>query len=288
MLSFKFIPASIRGVTVMASNQIGSFGSPATISCQSIEPKSLINSNYLNQNQSRMITTGCLLNLAASRTSVKTNKVNTAIMGADIDLPTKPRKPITPWLAFVREKKDDILKLKEKMAASELATILAKEWKNTDKTKYEREYDEKYQEYLRQVQNYQNSLTDQHRNYLNLKKDAKRESKALRQLRKTKIPVWPRNSANLFCKERCKQADIKEQMKHRKPHDVFRDLFKEYRALTDAEKKKYIDMQEEDKSRFQNEFLAWYEGVQSNDELNRSALEQANKMRDRLKALNYI
>jgi transcription factor A len=205
-----------------------------------------------------------------------------------VEVPEKPKKPVTPWISFVRERKDEVLRQRGKMSASQLSVILAQEWKHTDKAKYEQEYKQKHEEYMRLVEDYQNSLTPEQIDQLDLRKSAKRESKAMKQLRKTNPPVMPRNPANLYCHERSKQDDFKEMLKHKKAAQVFSDIFKEYRQLSDAEKQKYIEMQEEDKARFQKEFLAWYESVQANENLTKAAREQANMMRERLVAMNYI
>lgn len=175
-----------------------------------------------------------------------------------------------------------------RMNAAQLSVILAKEWKDAERSGYQREYQRLHDDYERRVREYEELLTEEQRDIIAVQKEMKRETKASKELRKTRPPVLPRNSANLYFQERSQQDDVKELRKTRKTADVFSDIFKEYRSLSESEKRKYLDMQEEDKSRFQHEFLIWFEGIQSNENLTKAAREQANAMRERLKALSYI
>lgn len=123
MLSIKSISGSIRGATVLTSNQIGSFGSSATISCQHLQPKPLVDCNNSNQNQSRMITTDCLLNIAANRTQYKRiATVNSRTLCHKSKLPSKNtyhwpyEKRSWGWLnfyldPFTKKKFDDNTKI---------------------------------------------------------------------------------------------------------------------------------------------------------------------------------
>lgn len=285
MLSSKFICASLRGAGVRTSNQLGPAFSKPSLGKQAPGQNISVSDHSLRTLLTASRSGGYLAQ--AARAS-KMQKMDITSLEPDINLPQRPKRPITPWLAFVRDKKDDVLKQKDKMTAAELAVVLAKEWKQTDKSRYQEEYDRQQQDYHRKLEEYNNSLTEEHRDYLVLQKKFNREHKAEKQLRKTKPPVLPRNPANLYCQERSKHADVKDQMKHRKPANVFSDIFKEYRELSECEKKKYLEMQEEDKSRFQHEFLVWYESIQNNENLTKATREKADALRARFKSLNYI
>lgn len=290
MFSLRLVSSSIRGISALASSQVnGQASTAAAVAPSSSQPKARLSyTTQVSQDQFARQLSISSVSQQATR-STKLNKISIAIdPEAEAQLPLKPKKPITPWILFVRERKDEILSRKDKMTAAELAVILAKEWKHIDKTKYEREYKQNHEEYMKLAERYEKSLTDEQRNILDLQKSLKRETKAAKMLRKTNPPILPRNPANLYCHERSKQDDFKEMLKFKKPAQVFSDIFKEYREMSDETKKRYIDMQEEDKARFQHEFLSWYEGVQNNENLTKAARDQANVMRDRLKSLNYI
>lgn len=205
----------------------------------------------------------------------------------DIEVPLRPKKPVTPWIAFVRERKEEIMS-QRRMTAPEIASILSKEWRQIDRSRYEQDYFKRREDYLRDLQNFENSLTEEQRDMLDVQKSAKRENRATKEIRKTNPPVLPRNSANFFCKKRSKDADIVEKLKTQRISEVFSNLFKEYRRLPADVKRKYVEMQEQDRVRFRNEFLDWYKDIHMNRELTKAAKDKAKVMRDRLKALNYI
>lgn len=283
MLTLKIM----RGMSAVVSNQAGSISSSVQVSHKQSNRNISLSSldSTLTQSQ-RNLSSDVIYHQASTTRTSKQQKIPPAL--ADVDLPDKPKKPETPWISFVRERKDEVFRLKGKMTAAELAVILAPEWKQTDKTRFEEEYKQKHNKYMELVENYQRSLTPEQLDLLNFKKSTERQTKASKLLRKTGPPVLPRNPANIYCHERSKHDDFKEMLKYKKAAQVFSDIFKEYRSLSDEQKRKYLEMQDEDKVRFQQEFLDWYEGVQNNENLTKAAREQADKMRDRFRALKYI
>lgn len=288
MLSLKLISTSLRGVSAKISNQFGAVASApvADLNHQSNNCKlsSLSQDTKLSQDY-RPFSISSVSQASSVRTS-RRNDIPADLV--DVNLPEKPKKPVTPWISFVRERKDEVLRRKAKMTAAELAVILAREWKQMDKTKYEQEYKAQQEQYKNLIEHYQTSLTADQLDLLEFQKNAKREAKASKLLRKTHLPVLPRNAANFYCQERSKQNDFKEQLKYKKSAQLFSEIFKEYKGLSDDEKAKYIEMQDEDRARFQHEFIGWYESVQTNENLTKAAREQANMLRDKFKARKYI
>lgn len=222
------------------------------------------------------------------QTGLKVKVTKNMIADLSADLPLKPKKPVTPWIAFLQDRKSDYANYGQGMKATEMSVILSKEWREMDRSKYEDDYKRKHEEYLRAVQEYEDSLTDEQRDAIKSYKDVVRQVKAKKQIFKSHPPRLPRNAANMFCHHRSKQHDVKEDLQRRKPGAVFKDLFEEYRNLSADEKKRYIDMQEEDKTRFAREFKVWYESIQNNENLTRAARDHAEQMRGKLLALNYI
>uniref|UniRef100_A0A6G1S5T6 Transcription factor A, mitochondrial n=1 Tax=Aceria tosichella TaxID=561515 RepID=A0A6G1S5T6_9ACAR len=288
MLTFKIVSScSMRGMPAIVSNQTGLLAPSLPTSSHQQQPKCNLNlsshDSSLAQSQRYLSASGVYYQAMFTR---KQHKIPATL--ENVNLPERPKKPPTPWISFVRERKDEVFRQRGKITAAQLAVILAPEWKQVDKSRYEEEYKRKHEEYMKLVENYQSSLTPEQVDLLDFMKTAKRETKASKLLRKTNPPVLPRNSANLYCHERSKQDDFKEMLKYKKAAQVFSDIFREYREMSEEKKKKYIELQEEDKARFQHEFLEWYEGVQTDENLTKAARDQANMMRDRYKALNYI
>lgn len=237
----------------------------------------------------RPLSTSPILALGATNlASSRGNKSKMALLGDQLGLPLRPKRPIIPWIAFMRERKDRVLSQKQNMSAPEMAVILAREWKLVDKSRYEQEYNRRREEYQRQVENFENSLNDKHRDLIDIQKDIAREDKASRVIRRTKPPKLPRNPVNLYILEKCQQPDIKEQLKTRKASEVLAALAKEYTNLDESIKARYVAKQKDDVSRFQKEFQIWYDGVRADKKMSKTALKQADLMYKRFKALKYI
>lgn len=277
MFSLRLVSSSLRGVSALASNQIGSSVTTVTANTSYQQKFSSI--------QCRPISTSIPLNRVMT---AEKRKEKQQLLEMELNLPSKPKKPRTPWLLFMQSRLGDLKSQSEKMTAPQIVSILSEEWKRVDKTPYEEQYSRDRDEYLRQLESYYDSLNDDHKNYLEQKRVQNRRSNAMKQLRKTNPPKTPRNCAQMYSKERFKDPEVKAQLATMKPAQIFSKLFEEYRALPAEEKQKYIEMQEKDKSRFSAEFYDWYQEIQNNDDLSKSAREEAETMRNRFVNLGYF
>lgn len=194
-----------------------------------------------------------------------------------VQLPVRPKKPMTPFLAFIQERKEEILRDKP-MNASRLVSVLSKEWATVNKSRYEQEFQQKLVEYHRAIEFYRSSLTDEHRAVIQHQKDLRDQSKAKREFRRTKPPVLPRSPANLYISERCHDPDVKEQMKNRKSALVLKDLREEYNNLSDSTKEKYVKLQQEDRLRFKHEFEQWHERIRSDPNVSKVVQDKAKAL----------
>lgn len=215
------------------------------------------------------------------------SKAQLALKESELNLPAKPKKPRTPWLLFVAENKDGILK-ERNMTAAEMAKILSKEWSQVDRTKYEEEYSRLRAEYERQTKEYEESLNDEHRQLLALQKESVRDSRLARDLRKTKPPRLPRSAPNLYVAEKCQEEQVKKEFAANKSSVVLTRLLKEYKELDEESKVKYEDLKQRDKLRFQHEFIQWYEGIHSDKNTTNRIRAKADQMFTRFKSLSYI
>lgn len=282
MISTKLLRGSLSASQSIAS--VDNIMFPRLSTCEVKE--NFVSNNILNIS-SRNISTSDPFRQSAPLLTPRTPRKNSNLRKAEAGLPSKPKKPETTWIAFVRDNKEKYLKQKP-MIATELTTLLSKEWQIADKSRYEQEYLWKREEYRQAIESYKNSLTDEQRAVIKINKSLKKESKAMKILRHTKPPVLTRNPANLYCVERCKEPDIKERLKHEKSSLVLRDLFADYRNLSDSEREKYVEMQQKDKLRFQHEFHQWYDRIKSDPSLSKTVHDKANTLHARFKALNWI
>lgn len=214
-------------------------------------------------------------------------KINSALKDTVVNLPVKPKKPYTAWVAFVLDRKDALMR-NEKMTAVELSIRLAQEWKQTDKSDYLNDYKRRREEFDRKLEEFKNSITQSDKDLIESNRALLKQRKSINQLSRTKPPKLPANPANFYIKDRLKQADMQEKLKTNKVSELFKILFNEYRSLRPEEKEKYIQMRQEDKLRFIDEFNNWYHETKNNPKLNKLAKKQADTMYARVKALYYI
>lgn len=247
------------------------------------------NMSWLNNETmiSRNLSTSGRANQAAPLLTPKAPKMSSELREARAELPPKPKRPITAWLAFLLERKDDYLK-NGPMKANELTLALSKEWRLIDKSRYEREFEQRKEIYRDAMESYKSLLTDEQHAVIKLERKLAKENKAMKALRATKPPVLPRNPANLYCIERCKDPHVREQLKVKKSAFVLRDLFAEYRNLSESEKERFLELQQKDRLRFQQEFTQWHSRIQSDSSLSKTAHEKADLLHARFKALNWI
>lgn len=234
----------------------------------------------------RNLFTGTPAQQAASLNLSKRSRLNPDLQG--IAVPPKPKKPVTPWLAYLHERKDEVIARNGPMTASQLAMILSKDWQGADKSRYQADFERKLKQYHLAKDAYQNSLTDEQRAVIEHQKNLQKESKELRQLRATKPPLQPRNSLSLYCSERCKHSDVKERMKNEKSTAVLKDLKEEYKRLSDSEKQKYLDMQADDRRRFGHEFIKWHHSVSSDITIPKALRDRADALYARFAALKLV
>lgn len=214
-------------------------------------------------------------------------KINSALKDAISNMPAKPKKPYSAWVAFVLDRKDHLLS-NEKMTAVELSIRLAEEWKNTDKSSYLNDYKRRVDEFKEKLEQYENNMTQADKDLLELKGSLLRQRRSINQLSRTKPPKLPANPANIYIRERYKDPDAQERMKSAKTGELFKVFLEEYRALSPEEKEKYMKMREEERARFIEHFNAWYQETRNNEKLNKLAKKQADAMYARVKALYYI
>lgn len=221
--------------------------------------------------------------------NTKGRKIDLDSMDEQVNLPTKPKKPAGPWIKFVQERKETFMRENPGAPISKITPLLAREWKMINQTKYQEEFEVQKENYKKCLQEYNNSLTDQQKKYLKLKKSLVRDHNGFKELKKTRpLPPLPRNPANIYSSERYKDPAIRELLSSEGSAKVSKIIFEEYRSLSDNEKAEYLKKQKEDKLRFKKEFDTWYQDICNDASLRLAVREQAEAYYQRLKSLNYI
>lgn len=203
----------------------------------------------------------------------------TQALQAQTSVPERPKRPLSPWNAFFLDRREDILKHKPDAKLAEISSTIAKEWRDMDKSRYIDDYQKRREEYLRQIEEYENSLTFEQLDLIEQEESKKRDLKARKEISKTHPPTKPRNAYNLYASVRFNDLNFREGLKNSPTHELLKILAEEFRNLSDNEKQKYLDMQENDKRRYKQELAQWYEGIQKRTNLSKAARQIADNMR---------
>jgi exonuclease VII large subunit len=120
------------------------------------------------------------------------------------DLPEKPKRPPSPWLLFLTERRNELKQRVEyqDLSLMEMSKRISEEWRNfdeLDKIPYKEKYEESLDEYRRQKEEYTGSLTPENKRVLrSIKSEGKQ---GLRKFEKEiPKPKYPGNGYILFVK----------------------------------------------------------------------------------------
>lgn len=241
MFSSKFISSSIRCLSSLTSSQIP-----------------------LNQG----VTAAAFQNTQFDNRPVRQFSVSpTLLSSTNVALPPKPKRPANPFAIFVKEKRGTFINMAPTASAPEIISMLGKEWKHMDKSKYEEEFRRRRDEYSEEIERYNNSLSEEQRDLLKQEVSVAKQLKARRELLSTRPPKYPRSANNLYISQRVSDSDMQEIKRHEGISEMFKRVNAEYRNLPFEEKQKFKSMAEDDRERYRLEFVEWYKRVQQRDDL---------------------
>ncbi|CAG9856349.1 unnamed protein product [Phyllotreta striolata] len=189
--------------------------------------------------------------------SIRTLKLETKQKLKDLKIPEKPKKPLTPYLQFVTEKRKDLVKDNPNLKATEVIKKLSTEWKSVNEAQKDK-YKEKY---LREVEKYDNAILQYNSNLsqeqVRVLEEANAEKKKQKQKRKTtKLnketgkPKRPLGPYLLYLKEQGKIRNISH-------NELLVALKGEWGLLSETAKKKYRDEFEKEMVKYEEELLNW-------------------------------
>ncbi|XP_044253829.1 transcription factor A, mitochondrial [Tribolium madens] len=175
----------------------------------------------------------------------------------ELKLPDKPKRPLTPYLKFVRDHRQDILKENPNLKMTQVTSQCATHWKTADpslKAKYQNEFKIEMEEYARRYLQYTESLTDEQREALKeynqevKKSRVKREKRKM--LRENDKPKRPVGAYLLYLMDQVKTQNktIPELMK---------ELKGEWAELPNEKKSKYVEAAEKAKKQYDQELKKW-------------------------------
>lgn len=104
-----------------------------------------------------------------------------------LNLPEKPKKPLTAYFIYLSEHRQEVVKKNPNLKMTEIIKHLGIKWRNIDeseKEKYSKDYKAQLSEYHNKLEEYKKKLTDEQKEFLEDLSKEKHEDRIKRQLRK--------------------------------------------------------------------------------------------------------
>ncbi|XP_044758759.1 transcription factor A, mitochondrial [Coccinella septempunctata] len=174
-----------------------------------------------------------------------------------IELPEKPKKPMTSFFRFVQEHKPVLLKEQPQLKLTEIVKQCAQDWKNihpTIKERYDNEYKAEMESYAKKHLDYSMKLTDEQKEYLKLLNREKTQSTKKRRLRKKlKDMKKPKKPPGPFLLYLIEQSNIQG----RKINEMMKELKGTWHLLDESVKMSYVKKNEELMIKYKEDLENW-------------------------------
>lgn len=190
---------------------------------------------------------------------IRTLKVETREKLKALKIPEKPKRPLSPYLQFITEKRPALLKDNPKMKLTEVIKLLSTEWKSVSdekKEKYKEKYQKNWEVYNQEIAKYNANLSEEQKQAMHAATTEKRKDKQKRNLTKlikeTEKPKRPVGPYLLYLKEQSLAKNMSQK-------DLMASLKGQWAALPEAEKKKYQDEYVKENEKYNVLLRSWEE-----------------------------
>ena len=182
----------------------------------------------------------------------------------------KPKKAISPYFAFLRDKRASYKEEHPELNAKQLVSALGKAWNNLDddtKSKYVKESEKDKARYTKEMESY---VPDSDSDEANGKgkgkknKSAKNAKKSKKAVKKEGQPKKAMSAYFFYIGERRKQ--LKSEQPNLGNKEIVIAMGKEWGQLDDKVKAKYNDMAKKDKVRYAKEMDIFNKKNDENDD----------------------
>ncbi|VEN60781.1 unnamed protein product [Callosobruchus maculatus] len=202
--------------------------------------------------------------------SYRTPLVNTAILNLksystatdhfnDVKIPDKPKKPLTPYLRFLEKHRPSIIKENPNLKHVDVIRRCADTWNSlseAEKEKYKQNYKLDCEKYVEKLSDFNNSLTDEQRSFLEATSKNEKRKRQKRRLRKlfkeTNKPKRPVVPFLRFMMEQCKMRNLSLRQLMGDP-----SLKAGWNGLPEAAKKRYQEEYEKEKKQYAKALEEW-------------------------------
>ncbi|XP_017782568.1 PREDICTED: transcription factor A, mitochondrial [Nicrophorus vespilloides] len=175
----------------------------------------------------------------------------------ELNMPEKPKRPLTPYFRFMRDCREEYMRKNPDMKNTELTKVLALDWMNvheTIKEKYSDEYKSELDNYNKQHLIYLSKLSDEQKlaikTAIKEQKDIKKKRHMKKRFREMNRPKRPLGPYMQFLMEYARKSNM--NMK-----EVISSIKGKYQQLSESEKEVYVMRYEEAKARYEKEMVEW-------------------------------
>ncbi|XP_023014420.2 mitochondrial transcription factor A [Leptinotarsa decemlineata] len=211
---------------------------------------SSFHNRFLNKCNSKMTFLN-IQNPTRTLTSETQNKLT------ELNIPEKPKKPLSPYLQFIREIRASVVKENPDSSPNDIIKKCAEKWKASselEKEKYIYKFKSDSEAYNDDILRYNASLTQEQLLALQvmdrenmMEKQSKRVRKLNKQFNK---PRKPMNAYLLFLKDR-------GQIQNLTGKTLIANLSGEWHKLPNSEKQKYEEKYSKEQENYEKELLEW-------------------------------
>jgi len=167
--------------------------------------------------------------------------------------PNAPKKAMTPYLAYLKERRPDLKKEQPNLKPTEFVTTMADEWKafsSDKKQKYEKMANKDKERYQKEMANYkapENSSSSDDES----PKSKKGKGKGKKKEKDPNAPKRPMTPYFIYLGEQ--RANAKKDNANAGVTQLAKILSEKWNNMSEAEKKPYKDKHEKDKKRYEAE-----------------------------------
>lgn len=166
-----------------------------------------------------------------------------------LGLPTKPKRPTTPYFRFMSEVQPSVRAKNPKLKQTELTSMIGKMWKSMDDTKkqkYAKGYKEEIAAYQNEITTYKRNLSeDDVKRIREMVVEIKDRKAVVLQRKKTRDLGRPKKPTNSFVRFLNQQTDRQSKEEYK---DYVKRVSVKWNSLSDAEKEKFKPSAQEEEA----------------------------------------
>lgn len=117
-------------------------------------------------------------------------KQNTKDLLQKLNIPERPKKPLSPYFKFMVDNRDALQKSNPGITMSQISKKVAEAWKSLDSSKklsYQQQYRQELEDYTKKFLQYESTLNEQQREALQIAKVEKTEDRKKRKIKKVML-----------------------------------------------------------------------------------------------------